>query len=196
MTFTRIFWIKSNLYLKFPIFVLYFKYRLNKSYLMKESNYMEQQEINLWRMVDVGGYAAMGTLFAFALESIKTNIENDNNDNTNIQEQMDKINNSYEKISKRFQKMNLNLLDKRFPVDTLRKLKEQVFPEMGKKYKELETLLRHYISGAFHLKIRILNKIKECKELVKQMSDLGIEFSKNDRYWKYRNTNPERIYLK
>ncbi|HEC93146.1 MAG TPA: hypothetical protein ENI51_09175 [Candidatus Atribacteria bacterium] len=163
---------------------------------MKESNYMEQQEINLWRMVDVGGYAAMGTLFAFALESIKTNIENDNNDNTNIQEQMDKINNSYEKISKRFQKMNLNLLDKRFPVDTLRKLKEQVFPEMGKKYKELETLLRHYISGAFHLKIRILNKIKECKELVKQMSDLGIEFSKNDRYWKYRNTNPERIYLK
>ncbi len=157
---------------------------------------MEQQEINLWRMVDVGGYSAMGTFFAFALESIKTNIEDDNNDNTNnIQEQMDKINSSYEKISKRFQKINLNLLDKRFPVDTLRKLKGQVFPEMGKKYKELDTLLKHYISGAVYLKIRILNKIKECKELVKQMGDLGIEFSKNERYWEYRKTNPERIYL-
>lgn len=159
---------------------------------MTEKINMEQKEQNLWKLVDVGGFAAYGTLFAFTLEAIKGKVENDEID---IQEQQDRIKNSYENISNRFQKINLNLLDKSFPVDTLRKLKEKLFPEMGNKYKELETLLKHFIAGSSHLKIRILNKIKECKEIVKQMNDLGIKFSRNDRYWEYRKTNPKRIYL-
>ena len=28
-----------------------------------------------------------------------------------------------------------------------------------------------------------------------KMGDLGIKFSRNDRYWEYRKTNPERNYL-
>ena len=153
---------------------------------------MEQEERDLWKIVDVGGYAALGTLFAFTLEAIKIKVESDEKD---MQEQQYRIKNSYENISKRFQEINLSLLDKRFPVNTLRKLKEKLFPEIGLKYKEMNTLLKHYISGSSHLKIRILNKIKECQELVKQMGELGQNFSKNDRYWEYRNTNPERIYL-
>lgn len=153
---------------------------------------MEQQKQNLWKIVDVGGYAALGTFFAFTLEAIKIKVESDKVD---MQEQRDAIKNSYKNISERFQKINLSLLDKQFPIVTLRKLKEKLFPEMGLKYKELDTLLKHYISGSSHLKIRVLKKIDECRELVKQMGELGMQFSKNDRYWEYRKTNPERIYL-
>ena len=153
---------------------------------------MEQEERDLWKIVDVGGYAALGTLFAFTLEAIKRKVESDDSD---MQEQRDTINNSYKNISDRFQKINLSLLDKQFSIDTIRELKEKLFPEMGLKYKELDTLLKHYISGSSHLKIRVLKKIDECRKLVKQMGELGMQFSKNDRYWEYRKTNPERIYL-
>ncbi len=153
---------------------------------------MEQKEQNLWKLVDVGGYAAYGTLFAFTLESIKTKVESDELD---MQEQQDRIKTSFENIFNRFQKIDLSLLDKKFPLATLRELKEKVFPEMGLKYKELNTLLKHFISGSSHLKIRIINKINECKKIIKQMNDLGIEFSKSERYWEYRKPNPDRIYL-
>ena len=142
--------------------------------------------------MDVGVYAAYGTLFAITLDSIKTKVESDE---TDMQEQQDRIRNSYKNISNRFQKIDLSLLDKKFPVNALRELKANVFPEMGNKYKELDILLKHYISGASHLKIRIINKINECRKIVKQMNDLGIEFSKNERYWEYRKPNPDRIYL-
>jgi hypothetical protein len=153
---------------------------------------MDPKEQELWRMVDVGGYAAMLTFISFTLESLKSKIEKDS---TDIKDEKEKINNSYEILFKRFQEMNLNLLDKRFPVEILREIKEKVLVELGQKYKELETLLKFYISGSTHLKIRIINKIKECQGLVKQLNDLGLEFARNDRYWEYRNTNPQRIYL-
>ncbi|MBU1076220.1 MAG: hypothetical protein KKH98_02935 [Spirochaetes bacterium] len=153
---------------------------------------MDQNEQDLWKKVDVGGYAALGTLFAFILDAIKNKVESDK---TDVKEQLDTMNHSYKIISKRFEAIDLGRFDKRFPVDTLRKLKEKLFPEMGNQYKGLNTMLKHYISGSSHLKVRILHKIKECKAVVKQMNELGQEFSKNDRYWEYRKTNPERIYL-
>lgn len=153
---------------------------------------MEQEERDLWKIVDVGGYAAYGTLFAFTVDAIKSKVESGEKD---LQNQRDLIRTSYAKISKRFQDINLGLLDKRFPVDALRELKEDVFPEMGLKYKELDSLLKHFLSGSYQLKERILKKIKECREIIKKMGDLGIKFSKNDRYWEYRKTNPERLYL-
>ncbi len=121
---------------------------------------MEQQEQDLWKIVDVGGYTSYGTLFAFTLDAIKKKVESNEMD---MQNQRDIFKSSHEKISKRFQEMNLNLLDKTFPLDALRELKENVFPEMGLKYKELDSLLKHYISGSYQLKERILKKIKECK---------------------------------
>ncbi len=153
---------------------------------------MDQREIDLWRMVDVGGYASMSTLFSFTLKTIEMKIEKDNPD---IQKERDRINDSYQKLSKRFQQINLHLLNKNFPLETLHEIKENLIPEMGQKYTELDTLLKHYVSGETHLKIRILNKIKECRDIVKRMSDLGIEFSKSNLYWEYRNTKPQRIYL-
>jgi hypothetical protein len=154
---------------------------------------MDQKEQDLWKMVDVGGFAAFGTLFAFTLDAIKSKVENDK---TDTHEQQETIGKAYDNISKRFQDMNLNLLDKKiFPVDALRELREKLFPEMGMKYKELDTLLKHYIAGATHLKVRIVHKIQECRGIIKQMNELGQKFSKNDRYWEYRKTKPERIYL-
>jgi len=154
---------------------------------------MDERELKLWRIVDVGGFSAYGTLFAFTLEAIKNKVENDE---TDVQEEMDRIMESYDNISQRYEKIDLNLLDKNFPVETIRKIKEEALPEMGNRFKELETLTRHYVSGASHLKFRIVKKIDICKETVKQLNELGIEFSKSDRYWEYRNTKPDRIYLK
>ncbi len=154
---------------------------------------MEQQEQDLWKIVDVGGYAALATLFSFTLEGIKMKVESDD---TDLQELRDRIKNSFEKLSNRFEEMNLNLLDKqRFPVDTLRELKSDVFPEMGTKFKELDLLLKHFIAGASHLKLRITSKIKNCRELVKLMGELGLKFSRSNGYWEYRETKPERVYL-
>lgn len=154
---------------------------------------MDEREFKLWRIVDIGGFSAYGTLFAFTLESIKNKVENGE---TDLQEEINRIMESYENIYARYQKIDLSLLTKNFPIDTIRKLKEDVFPELGKKYKELEILLKHYIGGATHLKVRIINKVNECQEIVKRVNELGIEFSKSERYWEYRNTNPQRIYLK
>lgn len=153
---------------------------------------MDLQEQELWKKVDIGGYAAVGTLFSFTLEAIKNKVESEEMD---MKEEQDKIKISYDNIIKRLDAINLTLFDKRFPVNTIRTLKEKLFPEMGLKYKELNTLIKHYVSGASHLKLRIVNKIKECQAVVKQMHELGQEFSKSDRYWEYRNTNPKRIYL-
>lgn len=154
---------------------------------------MDQKEQELWKMVDVGGFAAFGTLFSFTLDAIKTKVESDK---TDTHEQQEALGKAYENISNRFWDMNLTLLDKKiFPVDTLTALREKLLPEMGNKYKELDTLLKHYIAGASHLKLRIIAKIKECRDIVKQMNELGQKFSKNDRYWEYRKTKPERIYL-
>ncbi len=153
---------------------------------------MDQTEQNLWKKIDVGGYAAYGTFFSFTLEGIKNRV---NKDDTNIQELRDKLNAFYNNISKRFQDINLSLFDKRFPTDTLRELKDSVFPEMGAKFKELDSLLKYFLNGSSHLKVRIEKKIDECEALISKMGELGQQFSRNNRYWEYRNTNPERDYL-
>jgi hypothetical protein len=153
---------------------------------------MDEAEQKLWHAIDVGGFAAYGTLFSFTLESIKNRVEKDSKE---IQDPRDKINTYYKNITQRFQAMNLGALDKRFPVDVLKELRDRVFPEMGAKFKELDSLLKYFISGSVHLKGRIAGKIKECDDLVTKMGELGIKFSKNDRYWEYRKTNPTRDYL-
>ncbi len=156
------------------------------------SNIMDQEEQNLWKIIDVGGYAAYGTLFSFSLEALKKRVEKDAVD---IQELRDKINVYFNNISKRFYDINMNLFDKRFPIDVLKELRGTVFPEMGAKFKELDSLLKFFLSGSSHLKMRIGKKIDECEVLISKMGELGQKFSKNDRYWEYRNTKPERDYL-
>jgi hypothetical protein len=154
---------------------------------------MDQKEVDLWKIVDVGGYAAYGTFFSLTMEALKSRIEKDNKD---IQELRDRIALFHKNISKRFQDMNLNLFDKKiFPVDTLRELRDGLFPEMGAKFKELDSILKYFLSGSSHLKGRVISKVKECEELITKMGELGQKFSKNDRYWEYRKTNPVRVQL-
>jgi hypothetical protein len=153
---------------------------------------MDQKEVELWKIVDVGGFAAYGTFFSLSLEAMKTRVEKENKD---IKELKDRIDRFHQNITKRFKDMNLTLLDKRFPVDVLKELRDRVFPEMGTKFKELDSLLKYYLSGSMHLKGRVIAKIKECDEFITKMGELGQKFSKNDRYWEYRKTNPERISL-
>lgn len=153
---------------------------------------MQEQEKDLWKTVDVGGFAAFGTLFAFTLEAIKGKVERGE---TDLDELREKLHKSYDTINMRFEEMNLTILPKEFPVSTLRHLKQDLFPEMGKKFGELDKLIKHFLGGATHLKLRITKKIEDCDNVITQMTELGQEFSRNDRYWEYRNTNPERVYL-
>ena len=153
---------------------------------------MDQQEMDLWKILDVGGYAAYGTLFSFTLEALKKRVENDAKD---VQELRYKLNSYYNNIKTRFQNMNLNLFEKRFPMDTMKELRNIVFPEMGAKFKEHDSLIKFFLSGSTHLKGRIAKKIDECEVLISKMGQLGQKFSKNDRYWVYRDTKPERDYL-
>lgn len=153
---------------------------------------MDESERQLWRSIDVGGYAAYGTLFAFTLEGLKKRVESDAPD---IQEVRDRLTHYFKNLADRFQAMNLSKLDNRFPVAVLKEVRDQLIPEMATKFKELDALLKHFLSGASHLKMRIGKKIDECQALVTRMGELGQEFSKNPRYWEYRKTNPERDYL-
>jgi hypothetical protein len=154
---------------------------------------MDAKEMALWKIIDVGGYAAYATFFSFTLEAIKNRVEKDNKD---LQELRDKLNSFYSNINARFQAINLSQFDKKiFPVDVIREIRDSLFPELGKKIQELESLLKFFLSGSSHLKIRISKKIEECDKLITKMGELGQEFSKNSRYWEYRNTKPERDYL-
>ena len=101
----------------------------------------------------------------------------------------------YEKISQRFQEMDMTLLDDRFPVKILKELKGEVFPEMGRKYTELELLLTPCFYSLPRFKEPILEKIDDCQSPMERMRLLGIEFAKNNRYQEYRKTSPIRIYL-
>ena len=91
--------------------------------------------------------------------------------------------------------MDLNLLDDDFPITILDELKNNVFPEMKKKYDELETLITSHASGIEDLKTTILDKINDCKTLVNTMQDLGKKFGEHRGYQSYRRQNPNRIYF-
>jgi len=155
---------------------------------------MDQKELDLWRMVDVGWYASTTSIFLYDLEIILKRIQEDK---MNIQELWNSVKSCYEKISRRFQEMDLDLLNDNFPIDILRELKNSVFPEMGKRYGELENLLTQYVLNQSNGNNQsIQKKIEECQNLVKRMDVLGKEFKRNERYGEYRSKNPERIYLK
>lgn len=153
---------------------------------------MDESERQLWHSIDVGGYAAYGTLFSFTLEGLKKRVETDAAD---IREMRDRLGHYFKNLSDRFQAMNLSKLDNRFPVAVLKEIRDRLIPDMAAKFKELDALLKHFLSGASHLKVRIAKKIDECQALVTRMGELGQEFSKNPRYWEYRKTDPVRDYL-
>lgn len=154
---------------------------------------MKREELDLWRTVDVGWYGSSGAIFEMVLDAIGEEIQ----ENKGYTERLwDITKDRYGKISIRFQKMDLRLLDDIFPVGILEELKNEVFPEMGKKYNELDSLLIQYVSGSPTIKKHTLRKINECQGLTKRMGVLGNEFAQNVRYRKYRETNPDRIYLK
>ncbi len=153
---------------------------------------MEQEELDLWRIVDVGRYGSSNTIFKMALDIIEEEVQA----NKKYRQRLWDITKArYGKISTRFQKMDLNLLDDVFPVDILKELKNNVFPKMGEKYDELDSLLTQYISCSSTVKKSALQKIDECQGLVKRMEVLGNEFAQNAGYRRYRETDPNRIYL-
>ncbi len=154
---------------------------------------MKQEELDLWRMVDIGWYSSSRLNFKTALEIIEANVKEGKKD---IQASWNIIKNRYTKISTRFEEIDLGSLDDRFSVSVLDELKTDVFPEMGKVYGELDTLLTQYVSGSNPVSESILSKISVSQSLVERMRVLGNEFQQNERYHKYRETNPNRIYLK
>ena len=153
---------------------------------------MEQGELDLWRMVDVGWYNSCLSIFNLDLDSIREKVQKGE---TDVQGLRDSIKDYYVKISARFEGMNLELLDDGFPVDVLGELRGNVIPTMGKRYDELDALLTQYASGSAAVEESIISKISECLSLVARMDTLGNEFEQNKGYREYRKTNPDRIYL-
>ena len=153
---------------------------------------MKHEELDLWSMVDVGHYNSSGTLFNLKLGMIEDKIQKNQKD---VQQLYSELKCRYQKISARFQEMDIGSLDNRFPVNVLTELRNEVFPQMGTNYDELDALLMNYVSDTSSAKTPILEKIEECRGLLEKMRTLGREFGSNERYIEYRATNPSRNYL-
>ena len=155
---------------------------------------MKEEEAKLWQIVDIKGYAAFSSSSFLTLKIIARKFEKIEHYMKNwerILRHWAGINDSCKKIIGRFQKMDLSLMDDRFPVEVLRELKEDVMPKMGQEYDELDSMLNKYASDSPPEERDIIQKIDECKETVERMLALGEQIRNDKRYRQYRNATPE-----
>lgn len=151
---------------------------------------MEQDEIAMWRTVDVKDYCAYRLTFGMCLDRIRRSVQKDGKD---IRILWSLIKDGYRSIAARFKDMDITSLDDKFPVDILTELKDTVIPEMGRRYDELDSLLINYLSGSSQSNTPIIENIEASQGLVKRMGVLGEEFQQNKRYQQYRITKPNRF---
>jgi hypothetical protein len=154
---------------------------------------MDQEELEIWRQIDVGYYGSTRAVFDIRLCTIEKDVLQNKQD---VKKNLEPIKSRYEKIVERLQGMNLESLDDRFPVDVLKELRDDIFPDMGRRYEELEFILNQYITTPAMQKSIVIDKIVECLNVVNRMGALGLKVSQNEGYIEYRRTNPDRIYLK
>jgi hypothetical protein len=143
-------------------------------------------------MIDVGGYRNSVGIFRSYLDFIAEDIKT--GDLEMIKEDWAPIRTRYDGLRKRYEAIDLDKLDSRFPKDIVAEVRDEILPRLGVGFIELEALLavgkEH---GFFHtLKEAIEDKIKECKENANEFLKRSEPFINWPGYKEYRAANPDK----
>ncbi|MBW2987132.1 hypothetical protein KY336_01150 [Candidatus Woesearchaeota archaeon] len=152
---------------------------------------MKQEEIGLWRMIDVGGYKNSIGIFRSYLDLIVQDIQTGELDM--IAEDWAPVRKRYEGMKKRYEAMDLSRLDDRFPKDIVTEVRDELLPRLGVSFLELEALLGLGKQHGYFPALReaVDAKIKECKENANEMLKRSAPFQDWPGYVKYRELSPD-----
>jgi len=152
--------------------------------------------MQLWKMVDIGGYAAGFMISELFLDPMAKNLTDRTNPDF-IQEGWDNVKERYRTINSGYQSINLELLDDMFPLEILTAIRDEIFPEMGECYATLDGMLQPYLQDPSADAQPILEQIDKCKEIVRRAREKGREFGQHPKYRMYRSLIEEgdRIFV-
>ncbi|MBW3011292.1 hypothetical protein KY335_02075 [Candidatus Woesearchaeota archaeon] len=150
---------------------------------------MDEEERRLWHMIDTGDFISAGSIFSCNFLWIKEGIDKGK---TDFSEQIEDCRETYQLLEDRFNEMDLDALDSRFPVKELRTYREATLPDFKRKLLALYFLLEECPMIS---KVLVNGVISACDKHVDRMSILRESFTHSERYIRYRETKPKRIYL-
>lgn len=156
---------------------------------------MEQEEIDMWRMIDVGGYVNSIGIFGHYMDFIGEDIRK--GDFGMIEEDWAPIRKRYEGMRTRYEGIDPDKLDSRFPKDIVAEVKNNIIPKLGADFAELEKLLDLGAEHGFFFILRdaITARISECKISVNEMLNRSVPFVNWPGYHEYRKLKPKRLYV-
>ena len=133
-------------------------------------------------MCDVGGYGTCVASIYLGLVRMKTMPRE------GCIELAERIGSLYHGLKARYDEIDLESLDERFPTEVIHKLKSDVIPRLGEELDKLTGLLQEE-PDVIH------SSIDSCLKLVREMQTLGMVFLENERYVHYRRMHPERRFI-
>jgi len=145
-----------------------------------------KSEEALWRMVDVGRFSSITTSLGFHNQLVRINTRKSREGlKDSWEETGERFRGDYEYLASRFEKIDLGLLcPKRFPVETLREMKEDLIPRTREGVEELHDLITGD-GGIEKYPIPILDKVNSLEVLFKRMRELPDAFRTNRGFIAY-----------
>jgi len=158
---------------------------------------MKQEEINMWRMIDVGGYNASIGIFWDNLFNIQKGITS--GEPEDIPRRWKQLNDRFEGFSERFEDMQLERLNSKYPLAIMMELKNELVPKLTEELGALDALIdfceKHKEKNLYkRLPHTLVSAIDRCAEPLKKMFQLGKPFQAWPGYDDYRKSKTQRIY--
>lgn len=139
-----------------------------------------------WKILDVKGYGGHIGLCRLYLSIIESSLIHDGE---RAEEYLNNLERECEAYLARFQQMDLEGLDERFPIETIRKLKTKTIPELELHYRELKKAFNDFESG--QKLTAVLEGISACRRTLSEMADARNAFFNYPGYTAYRKETDE-----
>ena len=146
---------------------------------------MDEQELKLWHMVDVGHYGARISEFDCYFAILEINVDK----GEGPPEKGRSIQQGIENLKERYDAIDISLLDDRFPIEAITRIQQEYFPQLIESYNNLAPLIENYNNGTLEDKAAFLEAIYETHGIIGKMKRT---FPDSPRYREYRNLTAER----